>query len=381
MLLSESFPSLSQGHHWIEKPDVISSIDEMLLVHFGDYKPSRENSRSVLQHKWNSGYIAKDWERHDFLEEHSGLITPCMSSRIPNPMAEIRFPLGYKAIPQAYERVAHFWNALGYDVSFMMLPYTDRECGFIDAYDRSVHQYLTDETLAIHKKSKPDISKIVVTHSTTGLCLGRNRLDPIKEQQYSDKYVEVICMASFFGMSGANHVHGKKTYKRFKKYAADETLNWRTREMKKNPRLDLFSGETWAGKTYLQYLRYFKKDPDIFSSIDDPTLGQMRELAKACEEYYEALEDAKPLTLPTHYFIPDYDTVACPKLQREIALKQNMPSTSIKCYHSLALENPFDGLKKVTEHIEAKIAVNKPSRNLVFFTRGSLSNIVHSRPL
>ena len=96
-------------------------------------------------------------------------------------------------------------------------------------------------------------------------------------------------MASFFGMAGANHIYGNKTYKRFKKYATDETIDWRTREIKKNPRLDLLSSETWAGKTYLQYLRYFKRDPDIFSSIDDPTLRQMRELTKACEEYYEAL--------------------------------------------------------------------------------------------
>lgn len=359
MVLTQTFStSDSRGHHLIERPIAISSIDEMLMVHFSDYQPRHENSRSVLQHKWHSGYLAPGWERHDFVEEESGLIVPCMSSRIDNPKAEIRFLLGYKAIPQAYERAAHFWNALGYDVSFMMLPYTDRECGFIGAYDRSVHQYIMDETLEIHQKSDCDIPKIIVTHSTTGLCLGQNRLDPTKERQYSDKYSGAIYMAPFYGMAGANHVYGKRAYKHFKKYAADETLDWRTREMTENRRLELLSSETWAGKTYLQYLRYFKNDPDIFSSIDDPTLGQMRELTHACEDYYQALEAAAPLVMPTHYFIPEYDTVACPKLQKEIALRQSITMTTLKCYHSLALENPFDGLKKVTEKMEGMISAS-----------------------
>ncbi len=343
----------------IQKCDNTHSINEMLMFHFADYKPRKENSRRVLQHKWASGYLADGWKRFDFIEEQSDLITPCMSSRIKNPKAEIRFALGFKAIPQAYERVTNFWNALGYDVSFMMLPYTDRECGFIKAYDRAVHQFFTDEILEIHGASFPDIPKIIVTHSTTGLCLGRNRLDPLKEEEYSEKYIGAINMASFFGMSGANHIYGKKTYKRFKKYAADETIDWRTREMRKNPRLDLLSSETWAGSTYLQYLRYFKKDPDIFSSISDPTLRQMRELTEACEEYYEGMECAVSLSLPTHYYVPEYDTVACPKLQRDIAAKQNASVTSLKCYHSLALENPFDGLKKVTERIERFIDTPK----------------------
>ncbi len=353
MVISASFSQSGQHRHpWVEKSISVSSIDEMLMVHFGNYMPARENSRRVLQHKWASGYLAEGWERHDFIEAQSGLITPCVSSRIENPSAEIRFALGFKAIPQAYERVAKFWNALGYDVSFMMLPYTDRDCGFIDAYDRALHQFLTDETLEVHRGSSPTIKKVIVTHSTTGLCLGRNRMDPIKENQYNKKYTGAINMASFFGMAKANHVYGKKTYERFKKYAADERIDWRTREMKKNPRLDLLSSETWAGKTYLQYLRYFKRDPYVFSSIGDPTLRQMRELTRACEEYYEVLENAPPLSLPTYYFIPEYDTVACSKLQKDIAQKQGFNTTNLKCFHSLALENPFDGLKRVTEKIE-----------------------------
>lgn len=353
MLISSPFSQANQyDHHWIEKPKNVSSIDEMLMVHFGGYRATQENSRRVLQHKWASGYLAEGWQRHDFIEEESGLVTPCITSRIENPIAEIRFALGFKAIPQAYERVANFWNALGYDVSFMMLPYTDRESGFIDAYYRALHQFLTDDTLEVHRYSKPNVPKIIVTHSTTGLCLGRNRVDPAKEDEYNERYILAINMAAFFGMAGANHVHGKKTYERFKKYAADETIDWRTREMKKNSRLDLLSNETWAGKTYLQYLRYFKRDPGVFSSIDDPTLRQMRELTKACEEYYEALETASPLKLPTHFFIPEYDTVACPKLQRDVAEIQGMQTTHLKCFHSLALENPFDGLRRVTEKIE-----------------------------
>ncbi len=306
--------------------------------------------------------MASGWERHDFIDDESGLIVPCVSSRIENPTLEIRFVLGFKAIPQAYEKVANFWNDLGYDVSFMMLPYTDRECGFIDAYDRTVHRYLVDKTLEVHRDSCSDIPKVIVTHSTAGLCLGRNRLDVSKEQDYNREYNGAINMASFFGMAGANHIYSKKTYKRFKKYAADETIDWRTREVKKNPRLDLLSNETWAGKTYLQYLRYFKKDPDVFSSIDDPTLRQMRELSEACEEYYESLDQAAELILPTHFFIPELDTVACPKLQGDVASKFGVNATFLKCYHSLALENPFDGLKKLTERIEVMASTPKPEK-------------------
>jgi hypothetical protein len=344
-------------HPLIETPQPCS-IDEMLKVHLGaDYIPEHENSRKILLEKWQSQYLPLGWERHDFVEDKGGMTVTCMASRVKNPKAEIRFLLGFKAIPQAYERVVRFWNGLGYDGSVMMLPYTDRHCGLIKSYDYSTHQFLTDDTLGVHQSSKKDIPKIIVTHSTGGLCLNRNRLSPDNERLYSSQYILNIQMASFFGMAGANPVYNPKQYDRFKRYAADEKINWYTREIARNPKLDQTPRETWAGRSYIEYLRYFKKDPDIFSSIDDPTLRQMNELTAAAEDYYESMKAAKTLDylLRTHYIIANNDTVACPNLQRDIAVMQGASYKGFDAFHSVAIESK-EGLKYITQLIENSIA-------------------------
>ncbi|MEM9470164.1 MAG: hypothetical protein AAF988_08375 [Pseudomonadota bacterium] len=330
----------------------ISSIDEMLAVHFGDYDPVKENSRRVLQDKWSSGYLPPNMERYDFVDEETGLVAPTFCSRVESPRFEIRFPLGYKAIPHAYERHTRFWNALGIDVSYGMLPLTDRECGFIAPYDRTNHRFLTDGTLEVHKDSKPGIPIVILPHSTGCLCTDRNRQDPRKEILYSQLFSGAIYMALFSGMAGANPVHAPKKYKRFLKYAADETIHWWTREIKKNPRLEMLSSETLVGMTYIQYLRYWKKEPNIYSSIDDPTLAQMRELSDAGIEYYEGLDDMPERLLATHFAIPKEDTVACSKLQLDCAEKTNADHTVMPNFHNPIIEDPRR-LKEVTEIAEA----------------------------
>jgi hypothetical protein len=177
---------------------------QLFEKHFDSHDPDKENSRPTLIDAWKKGTIPDDWIRADFTDEISGLNVPCFRANAKKPWMEIRFVLGFKAVPMAYTRQIKLLNDLGISVTTMVLPDTGRKPGFMAACIRASHRFLTDDRLEIHRTSDPSIPRAAMDHSTGGLCYALNDMQPEKRHKYNQLFVRAIHMASFFGVAGAN---------------------------------------------------------------------------------------------------------------------------------------------------------------------------------
>jgi hypothetical protein len=195
---------------------------------------------------------------------------------------------------------------------------------------------LNDDTLKIHQDSKPRIPRLMIDHSTGGLCSAMNELSPQKRAENSRHFIGAISMASFFGLSGASQKFNPTWRQAFNRMAHPELADLRTEE-------------TRAGRLYSTFLA-IAGEPKIFSSIGNPTYKQIFELVAYAEHFMSELERNPPQTdIKRLYVVPRKDTVACPKTLQLVADLQGGDTFSVKNYHNPLLESPDKFLRKMVE--------------------------------
>lgn len=330
--------------------DSLPAFSNLFERHFADYDPDEENSRPVLIDAWRKGTIPNNWIRADFTEQESGLNVPCFRSNAREPWLELRFVLGFKAVPMAYFRQIKLLNNLGVSVTTMVLPDTGRKPGFMPPCMRATHRFLTDDTLTIHQTSNPDIPRAAMDHSTGGLCYALNEMNPDKRKQYNQTFIRAIHMASFFGIAGAN-----EKFTPFKK----RMLEW----LKPKDRSRLTS-ETRQGRIYAAFMALWQGDPGIYSSVADPSFEAMEELESYGLKYLSQLESKPVKSDVTQVFVvPKKDNVACPLSLRFVAKLLGGETFQMKNFHNPWIESPRRYTRKLVETLLEGVEELGPEQN------------------
>jgi len=307
-------------------------IPSVIANNFANYDPITECSREALTRKWQNMEIPNNFKHAVFKSKKGKRDVHCFRSNALNPHTEIRFALGLNAVPMAYLRGIQAFNDLGFDVVLKVIPMLGREIGGTKIYPSANHEFYASENLEIDKDADADIDRIMVAHSTNGLCRLLNAASPKKAAIYEKRYIGAADVAPFLGMAGANwefHPY----YRRILACQAAFTPD-------KKP------GETIGGQLHHQIMVRVG-EPQFYSSIDDPTYRQMLELERLAEKTLAKLEKRPRCNLPSVSILPSRDSVACSKKGRKAALITGAHIHETDAWHNPIIEHPYRAISRI----------------------------------
>ena len=267
----------------VDQPSITTKLDGF----FETYCPIVECSQNNIAEKWSNALrhnfkkatLPRNFTHHPFQIPNENKIVDCFRSDAKKPWLEIRFILGLKSVPFPYERPIRFLNAIGISVSTMVLPISAKDSDFMPICMAATDEYLFNENLDVHKKSKPGILKMLLAHSTGGLCSELHITDPQKDEQASKIFkAGAILMAPFFAISNANEMFARLNCQIFTKQAS------------KHP--DKYTSQTLGGKIFAISQKLIG-EPQIFSSIGEPTYQQAIHLSAYGKKLWENLNSDK----------------------------------------------------------------------------------------
>jgi len=141
-------------------------------------------------------------------------------------------------------------------------------------------------------------------------------------------------MAPFFAISNANEMFARLNAKIFAHHA--------------NKHPDHYTSETWGGKIFLAWQRLIG-EPQIFSSIGEPTYQQAMHLSEYGKKLWQGLQDGdkQKRKLKRYFIVPKYDNVACPKILKFFSSCTGAKFIPMKNWHNPLLESPLKTLQKI----------------------------------
>lgn len=322
------------------------NLDKVLDENYAGYDATVECSRQRLQSRWEAKDFDPKWTYCPRISSHSGKVIHGIRSNTDREWngIELRFSLGLFAVPIAYERAINTVNDLGFNIVIETLGMMNEEdIGIPSFYPDDIHDFQVNRDLEVDRgHDHEDKSIICITHSTSGTGSLKNGSDPNKVRQYINRgIIGALDTVPFCGMAGANWEYYPR-YRRALQIQAALTPH-------------LKPSQTFAGRMHSRFMK-FVGEPQVFSSIGDPTFAQMvNDMEPLAQSTMQALASMEPdqLKLPRVLIVPHEDSIASTELGLDAGQLMGCHVHRTDAWHNPIVEHPRRSIKRMLKVVEA----------------------------
>ncbi len=130
-----------------------------------------------------------------------------------NPHTTLTYITGFNAGVGAYDHWMQERAKDGFNIFTVQLPEVSSNSGFMDIFEQTITDFLTDSRSPLFKLVDPNIPRITGAHSSGGLAMQRLLHSQSFRQDIEETQTAIISMAPMMQAIGCNTTAGGKLYK------------------------------------------------------------------------------------------------------------------------------------------------------------------------